>query len=59
MQQPQIEANQDLVRLRLMTAHQKRESIARRDAGETLADIARTFGVSHTTIGRLTAAPAI
>ena len=59
MQQPQIEANQDLVRLRLMTAHQKREVIARRDAGEALADIARTFGVSHTTIGRLTAAPAI
>jgi hypothetical protein len=42
-----------------LTAHQKREAIARRDAGETLADIARTFGVSHTTIGRLTAAPAI
>ena len=30
---------------------------ARRDAGEALTDIARTFGVSHTTIGRLTAAP--
>ena len=39
-----------------LTAHQRREAIARRDAGETLADIARTFGVSHTTIGRLTAA---
>src|SRR5258705_176857 len=36
-----------------LTQHQRREAIARRDAGETLSDIARTFGVSHTTIGRL------
>jgi hypothetical protein len=35
-------------------AHQQREAIARREAGEALTDIARTFGVSHTTIGRLT-----
>ena len=41
-----------------LTAHQKREAIARRDAGEGLTDIARTFGVSHATIGRLTAVPA-
>jgi DNA invertase Pin-like site-specific DNA recombinase len=40
-----------------LTPHQKREAIARRDAGEALTDIARTFGVSHTTIMRLTAAP--
>jgi DNA invertase Pin-like site-specific DNA recombinase len=40
-----------------LTAHQRREAIARRDAGEALTDIARTYGVSHTTIGRLTAAP--
>ena len=40
-----------------LTPHQRREAIARRDAGEPLVDIARTFGVSHTTIGRLTAAP--
>ena len=39
-----------------LTPHQQREAIARRDAGEALTDIARTFGVSHTTIGRLTAA---
>jgi len=32
---------------------QQREALARRDAGEALTDIARTFGVSHTTIGRL------
>jgi DNA invertase Pin-like site-specific DNA recombinase len=32
---------------------QQREALARRDAGEALTDIARTFGVSHTTISRL------
>jgi DNA invertase Pin-like site-specific DNA recombinase len=36
-----------------LTPHQRREAIARRDAGETLSDIGRTYGVSHTTIGRL------
>jgi DNA invertase Pin-like site-specific DNA recombinase len=40
-----------------LTPHQRREAIARRDAGEALMDIARTFAVSHTTIGRLTSAP--
>ena len=40
-----------------LTPHQRREAIARRDAGEALTDIARTFGVSHTTIGRLVGAP--
>jgi DNA invertase Pin-like site-specific DNA recombinase len=40
-----------------LTPHQQREAIARRDAGEALTDIARTYGVSHTTIGRLTSAP--
>lgn len=40
-----------------LTPHQQREAITRRDAGETLTEIARTFRVSHTTIGRLTAAP--
>jgi hypothetical protein len=39
-----------------LTPAQRREAIARRDNGETLTDIARTFAVSHTTIGRLTAA---
>ena len=42
-----------------LTPHQQREAIARRDAGEALTDIARTFGVSHTTIGRLTSAAAM
>jgi DNA invertase Pin-like site-specific DNA recombinase len=43
-----------------LSPHQQREAIARRHAGEALTDIARTFGVSHTTIGRLTSpAPTI
>jgi DNA invertase Pin-like site-specific DNA recombinase len=36
-----------------LTPHQQREAIARREAGETLTAIGRTYGVSHTTIGRL------
>ena len=36
-----------------VTAHQRREALARREAGEALTDIARTFGVSHSTISRL------
>ena len=36
-----------------LTPHQRREAIARRDAGEALTDIARTYGVSHTMIGSL------
>src|SRR5712672_439864 len=39
-----------------LTEHQKREAIRRRDElGETLADIARTFNVSRSTISRLAA----
>ncbi len=36
-----------------LNADQRREALARRENGEALTDIARTFGVSHTTIGRL------
>jgi DNA invertase Pin-like site-specific DNA recombinase len=36
-----------------LNSDQRREALARRQAGEALTDIARTFGVSHTTIGRL------
>jgi DNA invertase Pin-like site-specific DNA recombinase len=36
-----------------LTAHQRREAIARREAGEVLTDIARSFNVSHSTISRL------
>jgi DNA invertase Pin-like site-specific DNA recombinase len=38
-----------------LTPHQRREALARREAGEALTDIARTFGVSHSTISRLRA----
>jgi hypothetical protein len=30
-----------------LSPHQQREAIARREAGETLSDIARSYGVSH------------
>jgi DNA invertase Pin-like site-specific DNA recombinase len=37
-----------------LTPHQRREALARREAGEALTEIGRTFGVSHSTISRLT-----
>jgi DNA invertase Pin-like site-specific DNA recombinase len=45
-------------RPRKLTIHQRREALDRLAAGETQADVARTFGVDPTTIGRL-AAPAM
>ena len=36
-----------------LTAHQQREAIKRRDKGEPVREIARTFTVSHSTISRL------
>jgi DNA invertase Pin-like site-specific DNA recombinase len=36
-----------------LTSHQKREAITRREAGEVLTDIARSYNVSHSTISRL------
>src|SRR5258706_1369519 len=38
-----------------LTDHQKHEAIKRRNQGETLADIARSYNVSPATISRLTA----
>jgi DNA invertase Pin-like site-specific DNA recombinase len=35
------------------THHQRQEAIARREAGEALVDIGRSYNVSHSTIGRL------
>ena len=40
-----------------LTAHQRQEAIARREAGETLQDIARSYNVSHPTIMRLFPSP--
>jgi DNA invertase Pin-like site-specific DNA recombinase len=40
-------------RPRKLTPHQRREALARLDAGETQAEIARTYNVDATTIGRL------
>jgi DNA invertase Pin-like site-specific DNA recombinase len=40
-------------RPRKLTPHQRREAIARRDSGELLTDIARSYNVSHSTISRL------
>jgi DNA invertase Pin-like site-specific DNA recombinase len=40
-----------------LTAFQRREAIARRDAGEPVADLARSYGVSQSTISRLVYAP--
>lgn len=36
-----------------LTLHQRREALARREAGETLTDIGRSYDVSHSTISRL------
>jgi DNA invertase Pin-like site-specific DNA recombinase len=36
-----------------LTGHQRRKAIARREAGEVLTDIARSYNVSHSTISRL------
>jgi DNA invertase Pin-like site-specific DNA recombinase len=36
-----------------LTPHQRQEVLARLDRGDTLTDIARTYGVAHTTIARL------
>jgi DNA invertase Pin-like site-specific DNA recombinase len=44
-------------RPRKLTAHQRQEALARLAAGETQADVARTYAVDPTTIGRLQASP--
>lgn len=36
-----------------LTPHQQKEALARREAGETLAEIGRSYNVSHSTISRL------
>jgi DNA invertase Pin-like site-specific DNA recombinase len=39
-----------------MTAHQRREALQRMDAGESVVELARTFGVDRATLYRLQAA---
>jgi DNA invertase Pin-like site-specific DNA recombinase len=36
-----------------LTKHQRQEALARREAGEALAEIGRSYNVSHSTISRL------
>jgi DNA invertase Pin-like site-specific DNA recombinase len=36
-----------------LTSHQIKEALRRREAGEALTEIARTYNVSHSTISRL------
>jgi DNA invertase Pin-like site-specific DNA recombinase len=38
-----------------LTPHQQKEALRRREQGDTLADIARSYNVSHSTISRLAA----
>ena len=38
-----------------LTQHQRREAIKRRERGEPMREIARSYNVSHSTISRLTA----
>jgi DNA invertase Pin-like site-specific DNA recombinase len=40
-----------------LTSHQVKEALRRRDAGEPMRDIARTYNVSHSTISRLAQRP--
>ena len=44
-------------RPRKLTPHQRQEAIQRLTAGETQADVARTYNVDPTTIGRLLGEP--
>lgn len=37
-----------------LTPHQRQEALRRREAGEPMRDIARSYNVSHSTISRLT-----
>jgi DNA invertase Pin-like site-specific DNA recombinase len=49
-----VERGQKMGRPFKLTDHQKREAIKRREQGETLAEIGRSYNVSHSTISRLT-----
>ena len=36
-----------------LTPHQRQEALARRDAGESVLEIGRSYNVSHSTVSRL------
>ena len=42
-----------MVTMLKLNAYQRAEALRRREAGESLSDIARSYGVSHPTISRL------
>jgi DNA invertase Pin-like site-specific DNA recombinase len=48
-----VERGQKMGRPFKLTDHQKREAVKRRDAGEPMRDIGKSFNVSHSTISRL------
>jgi DNA invertase Pin-like site-specific DNA recombinase len=48
-----VERGVKLGRRPKLTAHQKREALQRRESGELVREIARSFNVSHSTISRL------
>jgi hypothetical protein len=54
-QRPGGKRGQKMGRPFKLTDHQKSEAIKRRNQGETLADIARSYNVHPSTISRLTA----
>jgi hypothetical protein len=49
----QSKSRKAIIHRLLVVAFQAREAIARREAGEPLTDIGRSYGVSHSTISRL------
>jgi transposase-like protein len=42
-----------------LTPHQRQEAIARRIAGESVTEIARSYNVDHSMISRLAMAPSV
>lgn len=50
---PPQEPGQDMGRPFKMTAYQKQEALTRRESGELLSEIARSYNVSSITISRL------
>jgi hypothetical protein len=47
------EFERELIRSRTLTHRLRQDALARREAGEALVDMARSYDVSHSTINRL------